>query len=42
MSDVTRILNAIGQGDEKASEKLLPSVYEELRHLAAQKKERNI
>ncbi len=37
MSDVTRILNAIEQGDEKASEKLLPLVYEELRHLAAQK-----
>jgi RNA polymerase sigma factor (TIGR02999 family) len=37
MSDVTRILNAIEHGDEKASEKLLPLVYEELRHLAAQK-----
>ncbi len=37
MSDVTRILNAIEQGDEKASEKLLPLVYEELRHLAARK-----
>jgi DNA-directed RNA polymerase specialized sigma24 family protein len=37
MSDVTRILNAIEQGDEKASEKLLPLVYEELRLLAAQK-----
>jgi RNA polymerase sigma factor (TIGR02999 family) len=37
MSDVTRILNAIEQGDEKASEKLLPLVYEQLRILAAQK-----
>ncbi len=37
MSDVTRILNAIEQGDEKASEKLLPLVYEELRLLALQK-----
>jgi RNA polymerase sigma factor (TIGR02999 family) len=37
MSDVTRILNAIEHGDEKASEKLLPLVYEELRLLAAQK-----
>jgi RNA polymerase sigma factor (TIGR02999 family) len=37
MSDVTRILNAIEQGDEKASEKLLPLVYQELRLLAAQK-----
>ncbi|NIT41775.1 MAG: RNA polymerase subunit sigma, partial [Gammaproteobacteria bacterium] len=37
MSDVTRILNAIGQGDGQAAEKLLPLVYEELRHLAAQK-----
>ncbi|MHC4691833.1 MAG: sigma-70 family RNA polymerase sigma factor [Planctomycetota bacterium] len=37
MSEVTRILNAIEQGDEKASEKLLPLVYEELRLLAAQK-----
>ncbi|MHC4111785.1 MAG: ECF-type sigma factor, partial [Planctomycetota bacterium] len=37
MSDVTRILNAIEHGDKKASEKLLPLVYEELRLLAAQK-----
>ena len=37
MSNVTRILNAIEQGDTQASEKLLPLVYEELRHLAAQK-----
>ena len=37
MTDVTRILNAIEQGDEKAADKLLPLVYEELRCLAAQK-----
>jgi RNA polymerase sigma factor (TIGR02999 family) len=37
MSDVTRILSAIDQGDPQASEQLLPLVYEELRRLAAQK-----
>ena len=37
MSDVTRILSAIEQGDRKASEALLPMVYEELRRLAAQR-----
>ncbi|MFC1605201.1 ECF-type sigma factor, partial [Planctomycetota bacterium] len=37
MSDVTRILNAIEQGDARATEKLLPLVYEELRCLATQK-----
>ena len=37
MSDVTRILNAIEQGDAKAAERLLPLVYEELRLLAARK-----
>jgi RNA polymerase sigma factor (TIGR02999 family) len=37
MSDVTRILSAIEQGDARATEKLLPLVYEELRLLAAQK-----
>ena len=37
MSDVTRIFNAIEQGDGEAAEKLLPLVYEELRLLAAQK-----
>ena len=35
MSDVTRILSAIGQGDPAAAERLLPLVYEELRRLAA-------
>jgi RNA polymerase sigma factor (TIGR02999 family) len=37
MTDVTRILNAIEQGDAGATEELLPLVYEELRLLAAQK-----
>ena len=37
MSDVTRILSAIEQGDPSAAEQLLPLVYEELRQLAAQK-----
>lgn len=37
MSEVTRILNAIERGDAKATDELLPLVYEELRLLAAQK-----
>ncbi len=37
MSDVTRILNAIEQGDPSAAEQLLPLVYDELRRLAAQR-----
>lgn len=37
MSDVTRILSAIEQGDPHASEKLLPLVYDELRRLATHK-----
>ncbi|MCH8216387.1 MAG: sigma-70 family RNA polymerase sigma factor [Planctomycetes bacterium] len=37
MTDVTRILNAIEQGDERDTERLLPLVYEELRLLAASK-----
>jgi RNA polymerase sigma factor (TIGR02999 family) len=35
MSEVTLILQAIGRGEEQASEELLPLVYEELRRLAA-------
>ncbi|MFG0332447.1 MAG: ECF-type sigma factor [Maioricimonas sp. JB049] len=35
MSDVTRILDKIDQGDERAAETLLPLVYGELRKLAA-------
>ena len=37
MNEVTRILDAIGQGDTRAAERLLPLVYNELRTLAAQK-----
>ena len=37
MTDVTRILSAIEQGDPSAAEKLLPLVYDELRKLAAAK-----
>src|SRR5437773_3949615 len=37
MSEVTRILSAIEQGDQQAAEQLLPLVYDELRKLAAQK-----
>jgi len=35
MTDVTRILSAIEQGDQRAAEQLLPLVYNELRTLAA-------
>src|SRR5262245_56006924 len=35
MTDVTRILASIEQGDPHAPEQLLPLVYEELRQLAA-------
>ena len=37
MSDVTRILSRIEQGDPAAAEQLLPLVYDELRKLAAVK-----
>jgi RNA polymerase sigma factor (TIGR02999 family) len=37
MSDVTRILSAIDQGDPQAADQLLPLVYDELRRLAAAK-----
>jgi RNA polymerase sigma factor (TIGR02999 family) len=37
MTDVTRILSAIEQGDPQAAGQLLPLVYDELRKLAAQK-----
>jgi RNA polymerase sigma factor (TIGR02999 family) len=37
MSDVTRILSAIEEGDSHAAAQLLPLVYEELRKLAAEK-----
>lgn len=37
MSDVTHILNTAERGDARATDELLPLVYEELRVLAAQK-----
>jgi RNA polymerase sigma factor (TIGR02999 family) len=37
MSEVTRILSAIEQGDPSVAEQLLPLVYDELRQLAAQR-----
>ena len=37
MTDVTRILSQIEQGDPSAADQLLPLVYEELRKLAAAK-----
>jgi RNA polymerase sigma factor (TIGR02999 family) len=37
MTEVTRILSAIEQGDPRAAEQLLPLVYDELRRLAARK-----
>jgi RNA polymerase sigma factor (TIGR02999 family) len=37
MSDVTRILSAIEQGDPHAASELLPLVYDELRQLGARK-----
>jgi RNA polymerase sigma factor (TIGR02999 family) len=35
MNEVTRILEAISQGDQQAAAQLLPLVYDELRQLAA-------
>ena len=37
MTDVTRLINSIEEGDPQAAEELLPIVYEELRRLAAAK-----
>ena len=37
MTDLTRILSAIQQGDPQAAAQLLPLVYDELRKLAAQR-----
>ena len=37
MSEVTKILSAIEQGDSQAASRLLPLVYDELRKLAAQR-----
>ena len=35
MADLTRILQAVEQGEEHSSQRLLPLVYEELRRLAS-------
>jgi RNA polymerase sigma factor (TIGR02999 family) len=37
VSEVTRILESVADGDPKAAEELLPLLYDELRKLAAQK-----
>jgi RNA polymerase sigma factor (TIGR02999 family) len=37
VSDITRVIEAIQQGDPKAADELLPLVYEELRKLATSK-----
>ena len=37
MTEITRVLNAIQQGDTQAADDLLPLVYDALRQLAAQK-----
>ena len=37
MSEVTRLLEAVGKGDRVAAEELLPLVYQELRRLGAQR-----
>jgi RNA polymerase sigma factor (TIGR02999 family) len=37
MSEVTRILSALEQGDPSAADQLLPLVYDELRRLAAER-----
>lgn len=37
MSDVTKLLTAVGAGDESAAEALLPIVYDELRGIARAK-----
>jgi len=42
MSDVTLILQAIGRGEGRTVEELLPLVYEELRYLAAARMAREV
>ena len=37
MDEITKILNAVNEGDTRAAEQLLPLAYEELRRIAAQK-----
>jgi hypothetical protein len=42
MADITRILEAVQQGDTKAAAELFPLVYAELRQLAGQKMAREL
>jgi len=42
VSEVTRILDRVQQGDSRAADELLPLVYEELRRLAAAKMAREV
>ena len=42
MSDVTRILSSMEDGDPKAAEELLPLLYTELRRIAAAKMTREL
>ena len=37
MTEVTKLLSAIEDGDQQATNQLLPLVYQELRKLAARK-----
>jgi RNA polymerase sigma factor (TIGR02999 family) len=37
VADITQILSAVGKGDPRAAEELLPLVYDELRKLAAKR-----
>jgi hypothetical protein len=36
MTDVTRLLSTLGQGDPRAASRVLPLAYDELRQLAGQ------
>lgn len=38
MTEITQVLAQLGHGDQNASEKLLPLIYDELRRLATRKR----
>jgi hypothetical protein len=40
MSDITLVLQAVGRGEKRASEELLPLLYDELRRLVAARQAR--
>jgi RNA polymerase sigma factor (TIGR02999 family) len=42
MSDITQMLQAVGRGESRATQDLLPLVYEELRRLAAARMAREV